>query len=631
MADAHNWLIHELFVPVLALVDELSQAANETEAVDYFGCDKNRHWCSVGQALGKADADHPPRHDLADSIRTIAAIHEGTQTQCNTYPDVAIYLYRRRDALKQAAQQGWTAAKQGGSIPEDPFPVSPAENVAFLEAVRDEVRYAADAKRQQLAKGYSNDTLASMVRGIKWGEAGQRVSMLSELPADAVEQVARVLRRELTPGTVEQIDELLTPGVCNLRDAWECSRGATSPTGDILEALLSVQRELERWNSDNSPSETGYLVEDVPTGHPLHSAVATLQRHYGGALPKPALGHWRNFLKLARNDDEDAEDEADSLLEWVNAEIESHRAGALPQAVEVTSDGQIRLADWAVATHGVLLDQINLGPRPGFGNKFPISDFDAIVVDGDTPTVCPKTDRPIPAEWLPTIEEVFKRVGLVKPGQTIHWVGGQAKLENVCTCFREGFPKPAATLTGNAPNGGDLIEQLLTGPDDAELSPRELAMLEAHLAQPVSMAAIQREKQANGESETNAKRNKLKLIRDFNRKLQGPAPAANEANLAAEKKDEAANGEPASQPVLEAPTKSRGGWMGDVELAETLGVHSSRIPAFRAKLKRMRDKVELSIDDWQEIENRKRNEPQFLYRANAPAIVAMAKRYSLPK
>jgi hypothetical protein len=190
--------------------------------------------------------------------------------------------------------------------------------------------------------------------------------------------------------------------------------------------------------------------------------------------------------------------------------------------MEITSDGQIRLADRAVAAHGVLLDQINLGPRPGFGNKFPISDFDAVVVDGDTPTVCPKTDRPIPAEWLPTIEGVFKRVGLVKPGQTIHWVGGQAKLENICTCFREGFPKPAATLTGNAPNSG-LIERLLAGPDDAELSPREMAMLEAHLAQPVSMATIQREKQATGESATNAQRNKLKLIRDFNRNLRDGA------------------------------------------------------------------------------------------------------------
>ena len=96
--------------------------------------------------------------------------------------------------------------------------------------------------------------------------------------------------------------------------------------------------------------------------------------------------------------------------------------------------------------------------------------------------------------------------------------------------------------------------------------------------------------------------------------------------------------EPESEPVPDSqssktssPTKSMGGWMGDMELANALGVHPSQIQAFRAKLSRMRNKHELLMDDWQESPNPKRNEPQFLYRANAPAIVAMAKRYSLPK
>lgn len=53
---------------------------------------------------------------------------------------------------------------------------------------------------------------------------------------------------------------------------------------------------------------------------------------------------------------------------------------------------------------------------------------------------------------------------------------------------------------------GGLIDSLIAGPDDIELSPRELALLEAYLKQTVSMAAIQR--------------NKLKLIRDFNRNLR---------------------------------------------------------------------------------------------------------------
>lgn len=71
--------------------------------------------------------------------------------------------------------------------------------------------------------------------------------------------------------------------------------------------------------------------------------------------------------------------------------------------------------------------------------------------------------------------------------------------------------------------GGDFIERLLAGPDQVELTPTDLAMLEAHLQQPVSFSAVQQEKKATGESPTNAKRNKLKLIRDYNRNLQTAA------------------------------------------------------------------------------------------------------------
>ncbi|MEO2030480.1 MAG: hypothetical protein ABGZ35_00195 [Planctomycetaceae bacterium] len=119
---------------------------------------------------------------------------------------------------------------------------------------------------------------------------------------------------------------------------------------------------------------------------------------------------------------------------------------------EVAPDGRVN--ERAVASHGLHLDDILLGPRPGFGNRFPISDFDAIVVDGDTPSVCPETDRPVDTEWLPVISDVFKRVGLVKPGQTIHWVGGQAKLENVCTCFnQDSLAAPQTSIEPQPPDG----------------------------------------------------------------------------------------------------------------------------------------------------------------------------------
>lgn len=74
-------------------------------------------------------------------------------------------------------------------------------------------------------------------------------------------------------------------------------------------------------------------------------------------------------------------------------------------------------------------------------------------------------------------------------------------------------------------SAGGLIERLLSGPDDVELSSRDLALLEAHLRQPVSFATIQQEKISTGHSPTEAARNKLKLIRDFNRGLQGQGDA----------------------------------------------------------------------------------------------------------
>jgi hypothetical protein len=68
-----------------------------------------------------------------------------------------------------------------------------------------------------------------------------------------------------------------------------------------------------------------------------------------------------------------------------------------------------------------------------------------------------------------------------------------------------------------------FLNRLLSGPDNAELSARDLALLEAYLQQPVTFATIQREKKTTGHSPTEAARNKLKLIRDFNRGLQRQA------------------------------------------------------------------------------------------------------------
>lgn len=75
---------------------------------------------------------------------------------------------------------------------------------------------------------------------------------------------------------------------------------------------------------------------------------------------------------------------------------------------------------------------------------------------------------------------------------------------------------------------------MLAGPDDAELTPRELALLEAHLKQPIRFSSIQQERRATGESETCNRRNKLTLIRDFNRNLQA---ALGDTGNSAQKRD----------------------------------------------------------------------------------------------
>jgi hypothetical protein len=95
----------------------------------------------------------------------------------------------------------------------------------------------------------------------------------------------------------------------------------SSPAQQFLDALKVTKRELEDWNRYNCPSVTGYVVENVPEGHPLHVAVSVLQEFYGGVLPRPAIQLWRNFLTLARSGDERALDEADRLLDWLDSEI----------------------------------------------------------------------------------------------------------------------------------------------------------------------------------------------------------------------------------------------------------------------------------------------------------------------
>jgi hypothetical protein len=104
------------------------------------------------------------------------------------------------------------------------FPATPAGHVSFLEFVRDEVHFAAEAKKSQFQNGYPNETIESMVGGIKWAEARRRAAALPQFTMMPKKSISLVLNRELNAGTVVQIDHQLAPVVNQIRDAWESKR-----------------------------------------------------------------------------------------------------------------------------------------------------------------------------------------------------------------------------------------------------------------------------------------------------------------------------------------------------------------------------------------------------------------------
>ncbi len=126
------------------------------------------------------------------------------------------------------------------------FPATTSGHLNFIESVRDALHHAAEAKRNQFAKSYSNATVECTIRAVKWNEARSRIAVLSGLPHEALEPVARVLDRELTLATVEQLDELLTPLVFALRDAFERSNERTNLSAALDSAVSEETARKKR-------------------------------------------------------------------------------------------------------------------------------------------------------------------------------------------------------------------------------------------------------------------------------------------------------------------------------------------------------------------------------------------------
>jgi nucleoside phosphorylase len=87
----------------------------------------------------------------------------------------------------------------------------------------------------------------------------------------------------------------------------------------------------------------------------------------------------------------------------------------------------------------------------GEGRRFPIYRYWCKAVAGGTPSICPNADPPADEKdraallhYLPAIEQRFRGLGLVRDGQTIHWVGRQSSLGTLCRC-----PPPSEPTIGH--------------------------------------------------------------------------------------------------------------------------------------------------------------------------------------
>ncbi|MDA1326297.1 MAG: hypothetical protein O3C34_16325 [Proteobacteria bacterium] len=285
---------------ILKLVGELADAirANEHSSRDETLQQVASAWKSLFPAIVELGETLPAEPDpVTDWIREVSRVSKWFDDAARQHGLADVLFRFNCDGFLRVEEEGrallndMAANQDAFAVVDvepvlsllDRYPATPAGHVAFLEMVRDEIQYAADAKRQQFAKGYSFETLARMVCGIKWVEAGQRLSVLFHLAPDAANQAASVLQTELKVGTVERIDELFTPVVRDLRDALEQSR-------------------IEARNA----AEGGAVAKGIKPAGQQKSPATVNERMAGTIMEKPeAMGwnspQWAKFLKCGKS------------------------------------------------------------------------------------------------------------------------------------------------------------------------------------------------------------------------------------------------------------------------------------------------------------------------------------------
>lgn len=84
-----------------------------------------------------------------------------------------------------------------------------------------------------------------------------------------------------------------------------------------------------------------------------------------------------------------------------------------------------------------------------------------------------------------------------------------------------------------------------------------------------------------------------------------------------------------TSPSSDSGPDSPMGFLGGAALAKALGIHATRRGAFEKRLERKR--MSLGDDCWQEVQDRRPNDPKFLYLMDSPKLRELATGYKTPK
>jgi len=123
---------------------------------------------------------------------------------------------------------------------------------------------------------------------------------------------------------------------------------------------------------------------------------------------------------------------------WYCSKCDMHQLIKAPKPgyKRVTMDEFFRALDDSLRGNPHLDHLVPPGHDPIDGNKLPIRKRMVLIVPGKAPSVCPRAQPQIPETYLPTIVARWRSLNLLPDGDTVHWVGEQARLDEICDCFR---------------------------------------------------------------------------------------------------------------------------------------------------------------------------------------------------